>query len=104
MEENVGIADIHRIDEGGLLVEDEVSVVGHPRRDRPDILKALLHAVVDSDVVDRAGDLWYLVHSSECEYEKAPTVGADPSGSVPPPVRAGILGFSRCGGRVRLRL
>ena len=63
MEEDIGVADIHRIDECRLLVQDEISIVSYSRRDAPHILEALLHAVIDAYVVDRVRDLWYLVHS-----------------------------------------
>ena len=63
VEEDIRVADVDRIDEGGLLVYDEVGIVGHARGDRPDVLEALFHAVIHADVVDGVSDLRYLVHS-----------------------------------------
>ena len=63
VEEDIRVADVDRIDEGRLLVYDEVGVVSHARGDRPDVLEALFHAVVHADVVDGVSDLRYLVHS-----------------------------------------
>ena len=63
MEEDIRVADIDRIDEGSLLVDDEVGIVRHARGDFPEVLEALLHSVVDADVVDGVRDLRYLVHS-----------------------------------------
>ena len=52
MEEDIRVADIDRINEGSLLVDDEVGIVRHARGDLPEVLEAFLHAVVDADVVD----------------------------------------------------
>ena len=63
VEEDVAVADVHRVDERGLLVDDQVGIVGDALREAPHVLEERLHPVVDPYVVDRVGDLWYLVHS-----------------------------------------
>ena len=64
MHEDVRVTYIHRINEGRLLIYNQVGVICHTIGQAPHVLKESLHAVIHTDVVYGVGDLRYLIHSA----------------------------------------
>ena len=52
LEEEVGIADIDRIDEHSLVVDDQIRVVGHAPGERPQVFKQCFLAIVYAYVIN----------------------------------------------------
>ena len=64
MHEDVRVTYIHRINEGRLLIYNQVGVICHTIGQAPHVLKESLHAVIHTDVVYGVSDLRYLIHSA----------------------------------------
>ena len=52
LEEEVGIADVDRIDQHGLVVDDQIRVVGHAPGERPQVFKQCFLAIVYAYVIN----------------------------------------------------
>ena len=63
VKEDIGVADIHRIDKCRALIDDQIGIVSDSTRQAPHILKERLHAVIHTHIVDGVTDLRDLVHS-----------------------------------------
>ena len=64
MHEDIRVTYIHRINEGRLLIYNQVGVICHTVGQAPHVLKESLHAVIHTDVVYGVSDLRYLIHSA----------------------------------------
>ena len=63
VEVDVGEARLDAVDQGDLLVDEQIGVVGNPVRERPERLEALGRAVVGSHVVQAGGQFGNLFHA-----------------------------------------
>ncbi len=62
LKKKIGIADIHRIDQCPFLVVDDISVIGDPMRQRPEIFEEMFRAVVHPHVIHIFGNFKWFIH------------------------------------------
>ena len=57
-QEAIGVGDVDGVEEDVFLILDQVRVVRHPVRDRPEVLKESCLAIVDAEVVGGVIDFY----------------------------------------------